>query len=125
MIKITLLTGRFAGQTRTMPTELSPADVFAAFVKHSDEWRVDYSVATEEEQSSWLLAEIVARIVRALQQGRVVKFLDREFRLEQGDDLLSIGKTIEDIVVAQSGRTILVYSDDEKGLVIGEVGYEM
>jgi len=108
-----------------MPDELDPVDVFSAFVKHGDEWQVDYSAATEEEKFLWFRAEIVARIVRALQEGRTVKIFDQKLQLEQGGDLLSMGKTIEDAIAAQSGRLITINSDDEKGVVIGVEGYEM
>ncbi len=123
MIRITLLTGLFAGRTREMPASMDPAGMFTSLIRHGDQWKVDYTAGTEEEVFLWFRAEIVARIIRALQDGRPVRFLDQEFRLEPGGDLLSMGQTIEDIV-ASSGRLITIDSDDEKGLVIGVRGYE-
>ncbi|MDP2709492.1 MAG: hypothetical protein Q8O93_05655 [bacterium] len=123
MIRITITSGRFAGRTREMPASMDPAKMFASLIRHGDQWETDYAAGTEEEVFAWFRAEIVARIIRALQEGRPVKFLDREFRLEAGGDLLSTGQAVEDAIVA-SGRLITINSDDEKGLVIGEAGYE-
>jgi len=103
---------------------MDPAGMFGSLVKHGDQWKTDYSAGTEEEVFLWFRSEIVARIIRALQQGRPVKFLDQEFRLAQGGDLYSMGQTIEDVIVT-SGRLITINSDDEKGFIIGVVGYEM
>ena len=124
MIKITITSGPLAGRTRAMPAEMNPHEMFASLTAHGDQWSVDYSAATEEEVFLWFRAELITRIVRALQEGWPVKFLDQEFHLEAGGDLYSVGQTIEDVIVA-SGRMITIDSDDEEGLVVGVRGYEM
>jgi hypothetical protein len=123
MIKITLTSGPFAGKTRVMPASMDPAEMFASLVRHGWTWEADYSAGTEEEVFLWFRAEMVARAIRALTAGLPVRFLDREYRVGAGDDLLQVAQDLEDAIVA-SRRLIVIDSDDEQGLVVGVRGFE-
>jgi hypothetical protein len=140
MIKITLppdrLTGRvcsFAGIFSVKGAEedgslilgepVDPVSLFACLVRHDWTWQVDYSDADQAEILAWFRAEMSARMFRALAAGRPIRFLDREFQVREGDDVLAVMKTVED-VIAGSGRLVTIASDDEKGVVIEAVGYE-
>lgn len=122
MIKIKCLTGPHAGQARTPPPEMAPAELFASLVRHGWIWEVDYSAATEQEVLLWFRAELYARIMRALNARRPVTFMDR-FHLVLGDDPNVVAQKLEDDIVS-SGRLVTIDSDDEKGLAIGVRGYE-
>lgn len=124
MIRVTLLSGIFTGRTREFRLgDIEPNELFTAFIGHGNKWQVDYSAGTEEEVFLWFRAELVARIVRALQEGRPVSFLDRHWRVAECDDLLAIADEIEDAIVT-SGRLVTLDSDNESGLVIGVRGWE-
>ena len=122
MIKIKCLSGSYAGEARTPPPEMNPAEIFASLVQYGWAWEVDYTAATNEEILLWFRAELVARILRALKAGLPVQFLDGEY-LASGDDLAVVAGELEDVIVA-SGREVTIDSDDERGLVIGVRGYE-
>ncbi|MBU2260179.1 hypothetical protein KKC44_06295, partial [Patescibacteria group bacterium] len=79
--------------------------------------------ATDEEVLAWFRAELAARIIRALEDGREVKFLNQVWHAQEGDDLQVMGQEIEDVILA-SGRMVIIDSDDEDGVVIGVRGYE-
>jgi hypothetical protein len=123
MIKITCLSGPYAGQTKEIPVNENPREIFLSFLRHNWDWKVDYSQATDEEIFKWLREEIAVRIVRALLQKRPVYFLDKKYRLQEGEDLKKIVEQIEN-EIGESGRTIFIEKDDKKGLVIGVGGYE-
>ena len=124
MIRITLLSGQFAGRTREFTLgDVEPHELFTAFIGHGDHWQVDYTAGTEEEVFLWFRAELVARILRALKEGRPVSFLDRRWQVAAGDNLTAIAGEVEDAIVA-SGRLVTLDSDNESGLVIGVRGWE-
>lgn len=137
MIKITCLDGPWAGRTckfkgvlmvelcymadegeLTIPAreKTDPADLFASFLHHNWRWEADYSEATEEEKLEWFRAEIVVRIIRALERGLPVYFLGKEYRARE--DIPEVAGRLEDDIVT-SGMMITIASDDEDGLVIG------
>jgi hypothetical protein len=120
---ITVLSGPYAGRTREMPDDAEPNEIFGGFICHGWGWRVDYFRATDDEILKWFRVELAVRIIRALERGLPVRFLDREWRLLPDDNLLEIGQQVEDAIVA-SGRLVTIVFDDEKGLVVGAVGYE-
>ncbi len=137
MIKITILSGPFRGRSRTfigtnlllsarplaLGEEVKPGELFAGFLAHEDAWEVDYSQATPEEAQIWFLADLAARVNKALLDGRSVRFMDREWSWKPGDDLLRLIGEVED-TIADSGFMITLESDDENGLVIGTRGLE-
>ncbi len=115
MIKMTLLTGKYAGQTRNVTNE-DPAELFGSLLEHGWKWEVDYSQSTYEEELLWGAQDIGARAVRALMNDRTVTFMDKMYRgLDSAGDL-------EDAIVA-SGRMVTVGKDDASGLVIEVKGY--
>jgi hypothetical protein len=123
MIFVKLLSGPFFGEAREIPEDVSPMNFFRLLVQKNWDWRTEYSAADDEEIFHWLRAEIVARIVRALEQNRPVSFMGRSWKIRQRCDLARITQQIEDAIVA-SGRNIALDSDDEKGLIIGVRGFE-
>lgn len=123
MIFVKLLSGPFADEIREIPKSENPMDFFRMLVKLDWNWGTDYSQATQQEISSWFRAEIVARIIRALEQYLPVIFMDHKWQLQRHEDLIRVANDIEDAIVA-SGRIITINSDDDKGLVIGVRGYE-
>lgn len=135
MIKVILLDGPYAGRVRTFKgqlclethIEMDPGDLFQAFLEHNWQWSVDYSRATEEEVLLWFRVEFIARVLRALNAGRLVKFEGKIFKTKSKkpneEEVIKTAQKVEDAVV-KSGRMITIDSDDEKGLVIGVRGYE-
>ncbi|MBU2214221.1 hypothetical protein KJ996_06340 [Patescibacteria group bacterium] len=138
MIRIEITSGVWKGRVRyffgtrvvksffplqELGEEVDPYGLFAGFLKHGDKWAVDYNQATDEEVLAWFRAELAARIIRALEDGREVKFLNQVWHAQEGDDLQVMGQEIEDVILA-SGRMVIIDSDDEDGVVIGVRGYE-
>lgn len=125
MVKITITSGSLAGRSRDLQLgDVDPAELFHSMVAHGDQWKTDYSEATEEEQFYFFRGELVAYIIRALTDGRPVIFLDRRWQVVDDNNLATIAGEIEDAIVA-SGRLITIDSDNEHGLVIGVRGFEM
>ena len=125
MIKVILQSGPLAGRERTFKKggePVNPAELFASLVSHGWQWETDYSRATEGEILLWFREELAARVLRALRDGRPVKFLGAEYRAKK-ESILEVGQAIEDAIVA-SGRLVTIDADDEQGLVVGVRGYE-
>lgn len=119
MIKMTLLTGPYAGITRDV-SEVDPKVLFhSVCVEHNWEWKIDYSQATEEESQLWGGQDLAIRSIRALQNGRSVYFLDKKYH---GFSEEIVGE-LEDALV-DSGRLFWLESDDENGVVIKAGHYE-
>lgn len=130
MVKITCLNGIWAGRTckfegvlmvefceRELSLPAHPVDLFTSFLRHNWRWEADYSEATEEEKLEWFRAELVVRIIRALERGLPVYFLGKEYRA-QAENIPDVAQQLEDDIVA-SGMMVAIDSDDENGLVIG------
>ena len=78
-------------------------------------WKIDYQRAQELEAHLWMVADLTARILRALMRGLPVTFDGCTWRgLDQAG-------SIEDAVV-ESGAMVTIESDDESGLVIVKAG---
>ncbi len=122
MIKITLLTGPFAGETREVPKNIDPLQLIMSFVYHEDEWEIDYSEATEEEILEFMKADIAGRIIKALKDGRKVYFLDKVYEAETEEEIFEVAQEIEDDIV-KSKKFITILKDDENGLIIGAANF--
>ena len=137
MVKITITSGSWVGRTRFFQGErvvenldplvlgerVDPSELFAGFLRHRYSWEADYSEATDKEILAWFRVELVARIMRALQDGRVVRFLDQEWSVRKNKNILKVAQQIEDAIVA-SGRMVTIDADNEAGLVIGVGDWE-
>ena len=127
MIRITLLTGPFAGSTRTsaqVPSDIDPMAIVADIVRHGWGWSIDWSQATTEEAFLWGRADFVCRILRALAEGRPVRFLGRVYGpAANADELATLVGKVED-AVAESGRNVFILADDAFGLTVGVHGHE-
>jgi len=119
LIKVKLLSGPYAGRKRKMPawSEKEIKEFFATLIHHGWRWEVDYSQASEEEKFLWRRADLGARCIWALKEGRKVKFLGKEYA-----GLEEAGLLEDDIV--SSGRLITLVSDNEWGVVLEAKGYE-
>ena len=124
MIWVKCLNGPFSGERRVVELDfIDPVSFFSQLVAHGWRWETDYSQATEEETFLFFRAEIVARIMRALENGLLVKFLGQSYRVDKNNNLMDVAQKIEDAIVS-SGRMITIDSDNEQGLVIGVCGFE-
>lgn len=123
MIKLQALSGPYTGSVREVPNGMPPMNLLTEFASNDWKWSVDFSQATQSELLDWRRAEMVARILAALQHGRSVWFQDTEYRVEELEDLLRIAGDIED-AIAYSGLMVQVESDNENGVVIGDGGTE-
>ena len=117
MIKITALTGPFAGQIREASSDISPERLLQAFVRQGWDWQIDYSRATEQEKWTWARQDLTGRCFRALLKGLSVYFLGREFGgIKQAE-------VLEDAIV-NSRRMVTIGRDDETGVEITTHGWE-
>ena len=123
MIIIRILSGPHAGKEREVRdnmyegTEINPLQLLRQLVEIGSMWRIDFSQATPAEVLDWGRADMVARIMRALERGRVVEFMGVQYRAQALDDLPRLAGEIEDAIV-YSGHFVVVARDDENGVLI-------
>lgn len=118
MVKMTLLTGPYAGVTRDV-TNQNPRELLGSVYAHGWEWEIDYSVASEEETLAWGGQDMALRCVRALQHGRTVTFLGKKYN-EFSEEVVG---ELEDAIV-NSNRMVKIVRDDDTGVIIEAFGYE-
>jgi hypothetical protein len=118
IIKITALSGPHAGKDRVVPEGFDPMGLLTEFASKDWKWSVDFTQATQTELFEWGRADMVARILTALQHGRSVRFQDTEYRVERPEDLPHVAGEVED-AIAYSGLMVKVESDDSDGVTIG------
>lgn len=123
MIKITALSGPHIGKERVVPEGFDPMSLLSEFASRDWKWSVDFSQATQSELLEWGRADMVARILAALQHERSVWFQDVEYRVEKLEDLPRVAGEVED-AIAFSGLMVKVESDDSDGVTIGVGGTE-
>jgi hypothetical protein len=123
MIKITALSGPHAGKDRVVPEGFDPMGLLTEFSSRDWKWSVDFSQATQSELFDWGRADMVARILAALQHGRSVWFQGTEYRVERTEDLPHVAGEVED-AIAYSGLMVKVESDNDDGVSIGIGGTE-
>ncbi len=119
MIGIGFLNGLYADKVCwILDQDFDQMKFFKLMVKQKWLWELDYSFATEKEIKVFFRAELIARIVRALENGISVKFLNQSYRLDDNQDLDNVGQKIEDVIVSSRGK-VFVESDNENGFIIG------
>lgn len=125
MVTMTMLTGKFAGEVRDVTSFMDPQGLVFSAVRHGWQWEIDFSSATSEEKSVWGLADMLGRILLALQEGRSIWFQGVEYYAEtdRSEDLLCATAQIED-AIGFSGMNVRVERDDEFGVVIATAGTE-
>jgi hypothetical protein len=126
MIKVSILSGPYTGQTREIPASIPPEELLGELLNQGWDWSVDYSQATEEEIFLWFREDLSCRVVRALRAGRSVRFLGKEYRVKVPTDqseLMDVVGQVEDAIV-ESGRRVSIEKDDEAGLVVSDEGFE-
>lgn len=94
-----------------------------SIVDHKWQWKIDYTEANPEETFLWARADLVVRIIQALQDGRKVVFLSQEYQIKKGDDPENIVNVIED-AIAGSGYYVRIEADNADGVIIGTAGKE-
>lgn len=96
MIKFQALSGPYVGEKRDIPQGINPMNLLTEFSSKDWKWSIDFSQATQQELFEWGRADMITRILAALQYGRSFWFQNTEYRAEK-----------------------LVESDDSKGIIIG------
>ena len=117
MVKIKCLTGPHAGEVRTPSQDTEPLRLLGLMVDQGLHWEIDFSNACREEIIAWGGADLMARAIRAVQEGRGAFFMGVEY------STMESLQTFEDELVC-SGYNIQVASDDERGLVVYTVDPE-
>ena len=132
MIQIKILSGPYAGQSKTSADiaadDVDPVALTVELACQKWWWEFDWSDATPEEYVLWGRADMVGRLIAAAITGRAVRFMGQrwsfaglEFASDEAQLLLG---AIEDSI-SGSGRNVVVLTDDWVGdLVIGVRGYE-
>ena len=117
-MKVTILSGPYAGRTREVPPDISPTDFLFQLAEADWRWKVHWGVgAPTTEEFEWAHADIAARIIRALAHGRVVRFMGREYRAPRREDLARVAGEVEDAIVS-CGFNVTVGVEDESGVTI-------
>lgn len=125
MIRVTMLTGPYAGRTEVVPAEVTPHELLGEFLVKGWAWSIDYAEATEEEAFEWWRQDLSARVVRAIRRGLPVTFLGAVYHVEDMADTTALTRVIgeiEDAIVA-SGRVVTLGRDDETGVVVLAAGF--
>lgn len=117
MIRMKITTGKYAGRERAFDLDFGdPTSLLSECVQSGIGWEISYDDATPEETLLWARADMIVRIVRALEENRPVLFLGMEYRA--GNEPLETAQEIEDAIVG-SGLMVSILSDDKGGLRIG------
>jgi hypothetical protein len=116
-ILVSILTGKYAGRTATMPDDVNPAELLGGLAKVDIKWKIDYEEADYNEMIEWGKADMVARIIAALTHGRIVRFQDTEWESVSINESTKSVWEIEKAIVC-AGMHVYVDVDDEKGVTI-------
>ena len=111
MIRIKITKGSWAGREWAVAEGTNPINFLHEILEEGRTWEIDYRYASPDESFQWGRADLVMRMVLALQEGRSVFFLGKEYR-----GLQTVG-LLENAIVT-SGRMITLGFDDERGLQI-------
>ena len=115
-MKVTVLTGKYAGVTRNISTTDAPA-ILISLARDNVKWRCCPDPNTDpQDLFEWTRIDLAARCVSALMHGRSVTFMGEVYRATADTLELAVGY-IEDEIV-NSGKNIFVEKDDEDGVVI-------
>lgn len=118
-MRVTVLTGPYAGRTRDVPADVDPLVLLAEFAEADWQWECEWDSARDEtEWFAWARADMASRIMRALLHGRPVWFLSVEYRARTRTDVPGVALAVED-AISNSGLYVVVESDDEVGVRIG------
>lgn len=123
MIKMSALTGPHAGKTREVTEKIGP-EVIWEFLKKGWAWSIDYSSATDMESFAWFRIDLMARVVRALQNGLPVEFEGVRYATTTETAWDIVAQEIED-VVGNCDKLITLEWDDERGVKIVSAGHVM
>lgn len=127
MIKMAMLTGPYAGQTRDVSAaDVGPEKLLGDCLKKGWEWDIDYSAATQVEAIEWFRHDLSCRVIRALHKGLPVRFLEKTYVLKNPKnrgELKKVAGQVEDAIVRSSFLVSLEY-DDERGVRISTHGHE-
>lgn len=121
MVKITLLDGPYAGQSRRVSLQNNPMELLKSAMLHNWKWKLDFSKATEEEVFLFGRADFIIRIIRALFGGKKIKFLDYEFQIlssHSEEEAIEIAQAAEDAIV-EGGYYVYIANENENEIVIG------
>jgi hypothetical protein len=118
VVKVTVLTGQYAGRTRSVDETVDPVRLLKELVFQGWGWSIDLSDATEQEFFLWVRADMAMRIVGALMRGRVVTFAGTLYWAKSQEDIERVVGEVED-AISNSGYNVFVESDDEIGVTIG------
>ena len=111
MVKIRYLTGPNAGYVCTPYREAEPFEVLLDLVRNNCQWEIDFSWARCDEAERWSGADLQARAVRAVSEGRPAIFMGVEYTtIESLNDF--------DDTIMNSGYGVEIASDDHNGLVV-------
>jgi len=120
-MKITVLTGRYAGRSANYAGD--PMPVLVDLAHHDERWQVDWDSAKDDsELFVWARADLAMSCVSALMHGRSVTFQGETYRATECN-LKEALAYVEDEIVG-SGFNVGVEKDDETGVYIGTKGKE-
>jgi hypothetical protein len=126
MIKLKILNGPHVGKEYEILSMVAPGRFLHGIYLNEWLWEIDYSKAITKEKEEWMRHDIALRCIRALKNGRVVKFYGKTYRLELKDDKAELKKVCQELEdgMVNSGRMISIDSDNNQGVVIGVGGFE-
>lgn len=117
MIKMKITTGPHAGKVRDVTYQDPEALIGFCFLQGWG-WEIDYNWATVGERFEWGRQDMILRIVRAIQESRPIKFMDRVYLAETPEEKIEVAQQVED-AVANSGRMVTIVHDNARELLIG------
>jgi hypothetical protein len=117
MIQITFMDGPRASEVLVATPYLTPQDILCGLSQYRHRWETDYTQATAEEKELWEKQDLGVRCVRALAQGLTVRIADRVFQTSGIEGAYQSASDIEELVAA-SGQTATIESDNADGIVI-------
>ena len=80
----------------------------------------DRLAGVEGKMRGQIVEDLDARLLRALEDGRPVNILGRVYRIGENQNFLRTAIEISEQIIALKNQRLVLISDDERGLVIGE-----
>jgi hypothetical protein len=115
-VKVQLLSGPFAGKQMYEPDGATPLELLESFIRHRWNWRL-YRLqdADPAEIQEWLQADLLARVMWALLDGRGIRFAGHRWKSRPNDKEDS--RRVLEQVTEQLAKAshFNVFSDDPDG----------
>src|SRR5580698_1214404 len=114
-VKVRLLAGPYAGGLYE-PDGVTPLELLSSFLPYRWTWTLFYEPGTDPaELQEWLHADLMTRLMVALQDGRGIRFLGHRWQNRPGDKDGGFAILEEITAEMQRAGAFKIFADDPDG----------